>query len=167
MKKQQLPVFLAVLALLVLTIPGARGATPTAVTNSGFYDHMVIEYKATAEVTSSPQAAQLIAQGNIVFHIVNASGNIPLAQCARLLAAFPKDATICNVLNRIPTDHGTGDQYTGGAWNLQIFTWKSGVTPTELSKDDDITAAAKAGLGTLEITSTLVRCPLVNFASLR
>ncbi len=167
MKKLQLPVLLAVLAILVLTIPGARGDTSTAVTNSGWYDHQIIQYTATAEVTSSPQAANLIAQGNIVFHIVDANGKPPAVQCAPLLAALPQDATGCNVLNRIPTDSGTTNQYTGGAWNLQVFHWKSGVTPTLLNKDDDITAAVNAGLGTLEITSTLVRCPVVDFSSLR
>jgi hypothetical protein len=163
MKKHYFPVFLAALALLILTIPGARATTPEAVTNSGFYDHQIIEYQATAEVTSSPHAAQLIAKGNIVFHIVGANGNTPAVQCTRLKAALPQDATSCNVLNFIPTEIG----YSGGAWNLQIFHWKNGVTPTELSKDDDITAAVSAGLGTLEITSILVRCPVVNFASLR
>jgi hypothetical protein len=158
MKKLQLPVLLAVLAILVLTIPGARGDASTAVTNSGWYDHEIIQYKATAEVTSSPQAANLIAQGNIVYHIVDANGNTPAVQCALLLATFPQDATSCNVLNRIPTDSGASNQYNGGAWNLQVFHWKSGVTPTLLNKDDDITTAANAGLGTLEITSTLVRC---------
>jgi hypothetical protein len=165
MNKRYVPVFLAVFALLVLVAPGARGdtQTPSAVENSGFYDHQIIEYTATAEVTSSPQAAQLIAQGNIVFHIVDANGNTPAVQCARLLVALPQDHTSCNVLNFIPTEVG----YAGGAWNLQIFHWKNGVTPTELSKDDDINAAVANGLGTLEITSTLVRCPVVNFASLR
>ncbi len=163
MKKRYFPVFLAAIALLILTIPGARATTPVAVTNSGFYDHQIIEYQATAEVTSSPQAAQLIAKGNIVFHIVDESGNTPAVQCARLRAALPQDATSCNVLNFIPTEIG----YNGGAWNLQVFHWKHGVTPSELSKDDDITMAVGAGLGTLEITSTLVRCPVVNFASLR
>jgi len=167
MRKLQLPVLLAVLAILVLTIPGARGDTSTAVTNSGWYDHQIIEYKATAEVTSSPQAANLIAKGNIVFHIVDANGKPPAVQCAPLLAALPQDATGCNVLNRIPTDSGTTNQYTGGAWNLQVFHWKSGATPTLLNKDDDITAAVNAGLGTLEITSTLVRCPVIDFSSLR
>ncbi len=67
------------------------------------------------------------------------------------------------MLNFIPTEVG----YTGGAWNLQIFHWKPGVTPGELSKDDDILAAVAAGLGTLEVTATLVRCPVINFANLR
>ncbi len=136
MKKLQLPIFLAVLALLVLAVPGARGDTSTAVTNSGWYDHQIIQYKATAEVTSSPQAANLIAQGNIVYHIVDANGNTPAV-------------------------------HNGGAWNLQVFHWKNGVTPTLLNKDDDITTAANAGLGSLEITSTLVRCPVIDFSSLR
>ena len=45
----------------------------SAVRNSGWYDHQVIEYEGTAEVTSSPQAAKLISKGNIVFHIVDSS----------------------------------------------------------------------------------------------
>lgn len=163
MKKTHLAAYLAVVALLILVIPGVRGATPEAVTNSGWYDHKIIEYKATPEVTSSPQAAQLIAKGNIVFHIVDGNGNTPAVQCAPLLAALPQDATSCNVLNFIPTEVG----YAGGAWNLQIFHWKNGVTPTLLSKDDDIIAAVNAGQGTLEITSTLVRCPVIDFAALR
>ncbi len=161
MNKTRLPILLAIAAMLVLTLPGARG--DTASMNSGFYDHQIIVYEATAEVTSSPQAAQLISAGNIVFHIVGANGVTPSVQCARLISALPNDATGCNVINHIPTEVG----YTGGAWNLQIFHWKQGVTPTELSKDDDITAAAAAGMGSLEITAILVRCPVVNFANLR
>lgn len=165
MKIAKLPVFLAVGAILVLALAGARTtvAAATVAMNSGFYDHQIIQYQATAEVTSSPQAAQLIAHGNIVFHVVGADGVTPSVQCARLLAALPNDPTGCNVLNFIPTEVG----YTGGAWNLQIFHWKQGVTPSELSKDDDITAAVASGLGTIVITSTLVRCPVVDFASLR
>jgi hypothetical protein len=143
--------------------PSFSTSAPASVTNSGFYDHQIIEYEGTAEVTSSPQAAQLISKGNIVFHMVGPDGTTPAVQCARLLAALPNDATSCNVLNFIPTEIG----YQGGAWNLQIFHWNPGVTPFELSKDDDILAAVAAGLGTLEVTATLVRCPLVNFANLR
>ena len=167
MNKRTIPVFLAVFALLVLVAPGARGAGQPPHLTSGFYDHQIIEYNATPEVTSSPNAAQLIAHGNIVYHIVDSSGNTPAVQCARLLAALPQDQTSCNVLNRIPTDHGTDNQYTGGAWNLQIFHWKSGVTPTELSQDSDIAAAVANGLGTLDITATLVRCPVEDFSTLR
>src|SRR5438128_3515001 len=143
--------------------PRFSTSAPASVRNSGFYDHQFIEYEGTAEVTSSPLAAQLISKGNVVFHMVGADGITPGVQCARLLAALPNDATSCNVLNFIPTEVG----YAGGAWNLQIFHWNPGVTPVELSKDDDILAAVAAGQGTLEVTSTLVRCPLVNFANLR
>lgn len=82
--------------LLVLAQPVSAA---TSVDNSGFYDHQIIEYQATAEVTSSPQAAQLISAGNVVYHIVGADGTTPAVQCARLLAALPNDATSCNVLN--------------------------------------------------------------------
>jgi len=143
--------------------PSFATSAPASVDNSGLYDHQIIEYQATAEVTSSPQAAQLISKGNIVFHVVGADGITPAVQCARLLAALPNEGTSCNVLNFIPTEVG----YTGGAWNLQIFHWNPGVTPFELSKDDDILAAVAAGRGTLEVTATLVRCPVINFANLR
>ena len=150
-----------VLSLLALAQPASANAVTA---NSGFYDHQVIEYQATAEVTSSPQAAQLISKGNIVFHIVDADGvTVPKVQTARLLAALPNDPTGGNVLNFIPTEIG----YSGGAWNLQVFRWNSGVTPVELSKDDDIFAAVAAGQGTLKVTSTLVRCPVIDFAALR
>jgi len=151
------------LAAAALAIVGAVPASANATINSGFYDHQIIEYVATAEVTSSPQAAQLIAKGNVVYHVVDANGSTPDVQCSRLLAALPADATSCNVLNFIPTEVG----YAGGAWNLQIFHWKQGVTPHELSKDDDIVGAANAGLGTIEVTNVLVRCPVINFAALR
>ena len=141
----------------------SASAQGTVGANSGFYDHQIIEYQATAEVTSSPQAAKLISKGNIVFHVVGADGTTPAVQCARLLAALPHEATGCNVLNFIPTEVG----YTGGAWNLQIFHWNPGATPFELSKDDDIQAAVTAQLGTLEVTPILVRCPVINFAALR
>ncbi len=157
-----------IVTLLALAQPVSANTVSAA--NSGFYDHRIIEYQATAEVTSSPQAAQLISQGNIVFHIVGADGKtVPAVQTARLLAALPNDPTGGNVLNFIPTEIG----YSGGAWNLQIFHWKSmdaqgnPVTPVELSKDDDILAAVAAGKGTLEITSMLVRCPVIDFAALR
>jgi len=149
-----------VAALLALAAPASAN---TVTANSGFYDHQIIQYQATAQVTSSPHAAQLISKGNIVFHIVDANGNVPAVQLARLHAALPNDPTGGNVLNFIPTEVG----YAGGAWNLQIFHWNPGFTPVELSKDDDIFAAVAAGEGTLEVTSTLVRCPVIDFSALR
>jgi len=153
-----------VLATVVALPAFAQSASANAVTaNSGFYDHQIIEYQATAEVTSSPHAAQLISAGNVVYHIVDANGNVPAVQTARLLSALPGDPTGGNVLNFIPTEVG----YTGVAWNLQIFHWNPGVSLVALSNDDDILAAVAAGKGTLQVTSTLVRCPVINFAALR
>jgi len=158
---------LALTGLLATTAPALTAAAPalaaTSAPNFGYYDNQPIEYQATAEVTSSPQQAQVLAHGNIVYHIVDATGNVPAVQLARAQAAFPNDAGAGNVLNFIPTDIG----YTGGAWNLQIFHWNPGVTPTELSSDTDILAAVAAGKGSLEITATLVRCPVINFSALR
>jgi hypothetical protein len=148
---------------LAAATAGIAPASANAVMNSGFYDHQIIQYESTPEVTSSPQAAQLISKGNVVYHIVAPDGSTPVVQCARLKAALPGVGSSCNVLNFIPTEVG----YQGGAWNLQIFHWAQGVTPVELSKDDDILAAVAAGRGTLEVTNILVRCPLVNFAALR
>ncbi|HKB33386.1 MAG TPA: hypothetical protein VKF16_05920 [Candidatus Dormibacteraeota bacterium] len=150
---------IALAALSAGLIPASAGAEM----NSGFYDHQIIQYEATAEVTSSPQAAQLISKGNVVYHVVAPDGSTPAVQCARLIAALPNVGSSCNVLNFIPTEVG----YEGGAWNLQIFHWAPGVTTVELSKDDDILAAVAAGRGTLEVTNILVRCPVVNFAALR
>ncbi len=150
---------LGLFALLILSTTSAIAGTR----NSGYYDHQVIEYVGSTVTASSVQEAQLLSQGNIVFHIVDQSGNAPAVQCAQALAALPTDATACNVLNFIPTEPG----YAGGAWNLQIFTWAAGVTPTALTKDDDILAAVADGRGTLTVTNVLVRCPVVNFAALR
>jgi len=150
----------SIAALLALASPVSANSVTA---NSGFYDHQIIQYQATAEATSSPHAAQLISQGNVVYHIVDANGNVPAVQLARLHAALPNDPTGGNVLNFIPTEPG----YAGGAWNLQIFHWNPGFTPVELSKDDDILAAVAAGEGTLEVTSTLVRCPVIDFSALR
>src|SRR5713226_7778726 len=150
-------------ALLAAVFVFALPAGATGVRNSWFYDHQIIEYEATFATTASPQAALQISKGAIVYHVVGADGVTPPVQCARLVAALPNDATSCNTLNFIPTEVG----YTGGAWNLQIFHWKAVVTPFELSKDDAIVAATAAGLGTIEVTPILVRCPLVNFAALR
>jgi len=150
---------LMTLALLAMT----TGAAVAGTRNSGYYDHQVIEYEGTTVTANSVQEAQLLSHGNIVYHVIDQTGNPPAVQCAQNTAMFPADATACNVLNFIPGEQG----YAGGAWNLQIFTWKAGVTPTALTKDDDITAAAGAGLGTLVATAVLVRCPVVNFSALR
>lgn len=163
MKRLPLLSLLAVAATSLLFAFPVGATTANTGHTAGFYDHQIIEYEGTAQVTSSPRAAQQLSQGLIVYHLVGTDGLPPAVQCARLHAALPNDATACNVLNSIPTDPG----YTGGAWNLQIFHWNAGVTPVELSQDDDITAAVAAGKGWIEVTATLVRCPVINFANLR
>src|SRR5712664_4058460 len=94
--------------------------------NSGFYDHQIIVYEATAEVTSSPQAPQLIAHGNIVFHIVGSDGVTPTVQCARLLApclTIPRAAT-CSTSFPLKWDTvvepGTFRSFTGSRESLPL-----------------------------------------------
>ena len=153
---------LATLATLGLVTLGATTAIAGTRT-SGYYDHRVIEYVSSTSSAGTVQEALLIAKGNVVYHVVDSNGNVPATQCALNRATFPADATDCNVLNFIPTEVG----YQGGAWNLQIFHWSQGQSIVPLTKDDDITAAASAGLGRIEVTNILVRCPLVNFSALR
>jgi hypothetical protein len=136
--------------------------TASGMRTSGYYDHQVIEYVSSTFSAASVQAAQQIALGNVVYHIVNPDGTTPSVQCAQNTTVFPSDATDCNVLNFIPSEVG----YAGGAWNLQIFHWSSPAT-VALTKDDDILAAVAAKQGTLQVTNILVRCPLVNFSNLR
>jgi hypothetical protein len=50
--------FVAATALLAFALPAVAAS---ASRNSGFYDHQFIEYESTAEVTSSPHAAQLLS----------------------------------------------------------------------------------------------------------
>ena len=159
MRRIPLLATLATLALLTLSATPAIAGTRT----SGYYDHKVIEYVSSTSSVGTLQEALLITKGNIVYHIVDSTGNVPAVQCALNVATFPADATDCNVLNFIPTEVG----YQGGAWNLQIFHWFPNQAIVALTKDDDITAAAAAGRGRIEVTNILVRCPLVNFSALR
>jgi len=150
---------LASLALLAMT----TGTAVAGTRNSGYYDHQVIEYEGTAVTANSLQEAQLPSHATLLFHVIVYSGQPLAGLCSINTAMCPASLSDCNVLNFIPSEQG----YAGGAWNLQIFTWKAGMTPTALTKDDDITAAANAGLGTLVATAIIVRCPVVNFSALR
>ena len=149
--------------MLTLAVGTTVAATPASIHASGLYDGQIVRYQATAQVTSSPQAARQISKGNVVYHIVDSTGATPAIQTARLLAALPNVHTDGNVLNFIPTEVG----YTGGAWNLQIFHWNAAATPVELSSDTAIDAAVASGDGYLEVTNVLVRCPVIDFAANR
>src|SRR5579859_6716032 len=95
-KSRWLTALFAALAALRAVVQSAAASGPM---NSGFYDHQIIEYVSNTSSTSSPQEAQLLSHGNIVYHVVDSNGNVPDVQCARLLIALPGDATACNTLN--------------------------------------------------------------------
>jgi hypothetical protein len=130
--------------------------------NTGWYDHQQIWYDAATVAKDATAAANLAAQGQVVYHVENPDGTTSPLQLIFPVPPTGGITTSGNVLSAIPTEVG----YNGGAWNLKIFVWTS--TPTRaLTKDDDILAAVADGEGTLITTQIVVRCPLVNFSALR
>ncbi len=130
---------------------------------TGWYDHQQIWYEGSTVVRDATAAANLAAQGQVVYHVESPDGSTSPLQISTLPTPATGGITASgNVLSAIPTEVG----YNGGAWNLKIFVWNS--TPTRaLTQDDDILAAAADGEGTLISTDVVVRCPLVNFTALR
>jgi hypothetical protein len=130
---------------------------------TGWYDHEQIWYEGSSVVKDPTAAANLAAQGQVVYHVESPDGSTSPLQISTLPTPATGGITASgNVLSAIPTEVG----YNGGAWNLKIFVWNS--TPTRaLTQDDDILAAAANGEGTLLTTDVVVRCPLVNFTALR
>ena len=130
--------------------------------NTGWYDHQQIWYAASTVSDDTVAAANLAAQGQVVYHVENPDGSTPVQQLTFPVAPTGGITSSGNVISAIPTEVG----YNGGAWNLKIFVWNSPATRA-LTKDDDILAAVANGEGTLKTTQIVVRCPLVNFSALR
>jgi hypothetical protein len=168
----RLPVLIALSALVSLaTAVPAQAASDffnPAVSSfagitTGWYDHQQIWYDSATVTSDSVAAANLAAQGQVVYHIENPDGTTPTLQTSTLPVPASGGITASgNVLSAIPTEVG----YNGGAWNLKIFVWNTTATRA-LTKDDDILAAVADGEGQLITTQTVVRCPLVNFTNLR
>ena len=47
-------------------------------------------------------------------------------------------------------------------WHEELVTWKSGVTPELLVRDDQITKLQKQGMLTVRETTTVLNCPIVK-----
>lgn len=170
--KLRIPILVALSALGLLTtaIPTQAAidffnpaVSSFAGITTGWYDHKQIWYDSATVVSAPTAAANLIAQGQVVYHVENPDGSTAPLQTSTLPVPATGGITASgNVLSAIPTEVG----YNGGAWNLQIFVWNSPATRA-LTKDDDILAAVAGGEGRLIVTQTVVRCPLVNFSNLR
>ncbi len=130
--------------------------------NTGWYDHQQIWYAASTVSNDTVAAANLAAQGQVVYHVENPDGSTPVQQLTFPVAPTGGITSSGNVISAIPTEVG----YNGGAWNLKIFVWNAPATRA-LTKDNDILAAVANGEGTLMTTQVVVRCPLVNFSALR
>ncbi len=142
--------------------PGSA-ISPNANVNTGWYDNHQIYYAKATLQTNAQEAAHLIEAGSVVYHVQNPDGSVPTSQITFPVPPTGAVATAGNVISQIPTDIG----YSGGNWNLQFFTWNTGVTHRALTSDTDILAAVAANEGTLTVTNVVVRCPVIDFSTLR
>jgi hypothetical protein len=88
------------------------------------------------------------------------------------LAAGNKVAPIWAVTNGAAGQHNIIDTVPGQAdysplWQVNMVTWKSGVTPRLLESADDVKQAEKAGEVSLQQTDIVVNCPVLGFAQKR
>ncbi len=161
---------LIALAVLVVLVQSSTYAfnpesaiSPNANVNTGWYDNMQIYYSKATLQTNAEESANLIKAGSVVYHVQNLDGSVPTSQTTFPVPPTGGVATAGNVISQIPTDIG----YSGGNWNLQFFTWNTGGTHPALTSDTDILAAVAAGEGTLTVTNVVVRCPVIDFSTLR
>src|SRR5438874_13495390 len=47
-------------------------------------------------------------------------------------------------------------------WHEELVTWKAGITPKLLVKDDQITTLEKQGMLTVRETATVLNCPIIK-----
>lgn len=88
------------------------------------------------------------------------------------LAAGNKVAPIWTVTNGVTGQHNIVDTVPGLAdytplWQLNMVTFKSGVTPRLLESADEVKQAERAGDVTIVKTSTVVNCPVLGFGQKR
>ena len=141
--------------------PGSA-ISPNANVNTGWYDNHQIYYSKATLQTNAQEAANLIKAGSVVYHVQNPDGSTPTIQTTLPVPPTGGVATAGNVISQIPSEVG----YSGGNWNLQIFTWNHPATRA-LTSDTDILAAVANGEGTLTVTDVVVRCPVIDFSTLR
>jgi hypothetical protein len=67
-----------------------------------------------------------------------------------------------NIVNTVP-----GQADYSPLWQLNMVTFKSGVTPYLLKSKDDVDAAFQKGDVTIQRTSTIVNCPVLGFGQKR
>ena len=67
-----------------------------------------------------------------------------------------------NIIDVVPGQHGYSP-----LWQVNMVTFKSGVTPRLLRSKSDVDAAVKAGDVTVKQTSAVVNCPVLGFGQKR
>lgn len=88
------------------------------------------------------------------------------------LNAGNKLAPIWAVTNGVSAQHNIVDTVPGQSsysplWQVNMVTWKAGVTPRLLTSKADVTKAQQAGEVTVQATSTVVNCPVLGFGQKR
>jgi hypothetical protein len=83
-----------------------------------------------------------------------------------------KLAPIWAVTNGVDGQHNIVDTVPGQAdysplWQVNMVTWKAGVTPRLLKSTDEVMQAEQAGDVTIEKTNTVVNCPVLGFGQKR
>jgi hypothetical protein len=61
----------------------------------------------------------------------------------------------------IPAGPDNADPEYTPLWRVSTVTWKSGTTPHTLTSEEDVQAAADAGMVTIEQTNIVVNCPVI------
>lgn len=168
--RRTLDAALLAIAVLVVFVQSSAYAfnpqsaiSPNADVNTGWYDNHQIYYAKATLQTNAQESANLIKAGSVVYHVQNPDSSVPTSQTTFPVPPTGGVATAGNVISQIPTDIG----YSGGNWNLQFFTWNTLGPHRALTSDTDILSAVAAGEGTLTVTDVVVRCPVIDFSTLR
>jgi hypothetical protein len=127
--------FLLVLALLAFAGPATAAAPAKQAVVPGFFQGKTITYYDFGPIKLQP--------GNKV---------------APIWAVTNGAAGQHNIIDTVP---GMADY--SPLWQLNMVTFKSGVTPHLLKSRTDVVAAVKAGEVTVAATTTVVNCPVLGF----
>jgi hypothetical protein len=127
--------FLVVLAVLAFAGPATAAAPAKQPVVSGFFQGRTIKYYDFGPIKLKP-------------------GN----KLAPLWAVTNGAAGQHNIIDTVPGQAGYSP-----LWQINMVTFKAGMTPHLLKSKADVDAAVKAGEVTVKSTTTVVNCPVLGF----
>ena len=153
------PIFAACVGLALAVTAAAASATPlpnlgsavkgTQLVYKGYYDHHIDTYLLT-DVSDKAQATGMRINFSAALATVK---GLPLQYFVRGRAA-PGQITIFG------SEPGKPDY--NPLWEEEFVTWKPGVTPVLLGRDDQINALAKAGKLTVTDEHIVLNAPILT-----